>query len=117
MPKPLASNGYTLEFLQQICKEDEKGVIPSRLFNTSLPEDFQTTMKNIRESVLKKQMHYLGEVFTCIEKASENDIRTILQEHEYMSYDWCKAFNAPVYPTRSHLIEVSRSGQSGAGRR
>ena len=106
-----------MEFLKQICKEVEKGAIPSRLFNTPLPEDFQITMSHIRELVLKKQTHYLGEVFTCIEKASESDIRAILQEHEYMSYDWCKAFNAPVYPTRSHLIEVSRSGQPGAGRR
>ena len=110
-------SGKTMEFLKQVCKEVEKGTIPSRLFNKDLPEEFQSTMKNIRKSVLKKQTHYLGEVFTCIEKASESDIRAILQEHEYMSYDWCKAFNAPVYQAKSHLIEASRSGQSGAGRR
>jgi 23S rRNA U2552 (ribose-2'-O)-methylase RlmE/FtsJ len=107
----------TMGFLKQICKEVENGAIPSRLFKLPLPKDFEMTMNNIRESVLKKQTHYLGEVFSYIEKSSESDIRAILQEHEYMSYDWCKAFNVPVYPMRSHSIEVSRNGQLGAGRR
>lgn len=107
----------TMESLKQVCKEVEKGTIPNRLFTGSLPVEFTTTMNSIRDSVLKKQTHYLCEVFECIEKASEEDIRNILQQHEYLSYDWCRVFNAPVYPTRSHLIEVSRSGQPGAGRR
>lgn len=106
----------TMEFLKQICKEVEKGTIPSRLFHISLPAEFQTTINSIRDSVLKKQTHYLGEVFTCIEKAGESDIRAILQKHEYLSYTWCTSFNVPVYPARSHSIEASRSGQQGAGR-
>jgi 23S rRNA U2552 (ribose-2'-O)-methylase RlmE/FtsJ len=106
----------TMEFLKAVCAQVEKGTVPDRLFGSEYTEDFKTTINTIRQTVLEKQTHYLNQVFNCIKTSTDEDIRAILKQHEYLSYEWCKAFNAPVYPARSHLIEASRSGQQGVGR-
>jgi 23S rRNA U2552 (ribose-2'-O)-methylase RlmE/FtsJ len=109
----------TMTILKEWCAEIEKGKVQSQLFCESnrYPDDFESIISNIQESMIAKQTHYLNMVFDKIQTSTDEDIRAILKEHEYLSYDWCKSFNAPIYPVRTHLIEASRTGQLVSGRR
>lgn len=108
----------TMNFLKKCCEDIENGKVQNRLFaNIEYPPEFTAIMSTINKTMITNQSHYLTRVFEKILHSTDDDIRAILKEHEYQSYEWCKAFNAPVYPMRSHSIEASRSALQGADRR
>lgn len=101
--------------LKNWCAHNALGFIQSGLCSEYSPE-FIEQMEAGQGRLITNQTHYLQKVFKCIETNTPDGIQTILKEHEYESYQWCKTFNVPVYPARALSIEGSRSGQRASDR-
>jgi hypothetical protein len=70
-------------------------------------------------SVLK-QITYLEKVFALLDStvaSRQTEIKDMLKRHEMISYQWCKAFNAPMYSERCHSIEASQTYPQASARR
>lgn len=102
-----------LDLLREWSLAACEGKSLKRLITGEMPAEFAGTLEAIRRRIVQSQIEYLERVFGLIEgTGSAPD----LQVAEVMSYDWCRAFNVPVYPSRAHAIEVLRSGLQAAGR-
>jgi 23S rRNA U2552 (ribose-2'-O)-methylase RlmE/FtsJ len=83
--------------------------------NQDAPE-FSTLLDSIVKTSVANQVAYLEKVFALMEATDkETQIKQMLQIHEVISYKWCTAFNAPVYPNRCHSIEASQTCLRAAG--
>ena len=112
-----------METLRTWCKEQEIRKQPPRRLLAALPVSFSLTIDSFLRDSVTLQTEYLRKVFHLIETPRTKEeqavhIRDLLKRHEVISYDWCRAFNAPVYPQRVRLIAASRkclqeSGQLG----
>jgi 23S rRNA U2552 (ribose-2'-O)-methylase RlmE/FtsJ len=94
------------------CRQDP----PLRLYANALPDPFSSCLEQMIAQSVKKQIVYLEKVFSLVKTQTPEEIKRMLLEHEQVSYNWCKAFSAPVYPARIRLIEASRTYLQGAGR-
>lgn len=107
-----------LKLLKEWCIELEKNNIQDRLFrNIGRSDDFNKQIDLLNKKCIAVQIYYLKQVFDLIEKPDEKIIDQLLKKHEYYSYKWCLAFNAPIYPARIRLIEASHIDQRVSDRR
>ena len=90
---------------------------PIRLFQIpAYPKVFTDILATIGSTSVAKQVAYLERVFALMDATDKDEqIKQMLKIHESMSYTWCKAFSAPVYPNRCHLIEASQTCLRAAG--
>jgi hypothetical protein len=89
---------------------------PIRLFQPAHPKAFTDLLATICFTSVAKQVAYLERVFALMDATDKDEqIKQMLKIHESMSYSWCKAFSAPVYPNRCHLIEASQTCLRAAG--
>ena len=94
------------------CNQDA----PIRLYTEPIPTPFSSTLESIIEQAVKQQILYLEKVFSLVGSQDSAEIKRMLQQHEQVSYKWCRAFSAPVYSARIHSIVASQSCLPGAAR-
>ena len=108
----------TMETLRRWSKEACLGNSPPRLYEGQLTVTFMDSIHRIIRTSVSKQTSYLEKVFALLEvpvTSRDSQIKTMLKRHEVISYQWCKAFNAPMYSERCHSIEASQTCLQASG--
>jgi 23S rRNA U2552 (ribose-2'-O)-methylase RlmE/FtsJ len=116
--RPLDST--SLLALRQWSREACLKNSPPRLYNGPLPSSFTSHINSIIRMSVLKQITYLEKVFALLDStvaSRQTEIKDMLKRHEMISYQWCKAFNAPMYSERCHSIEASQTYPQASARR
>jgi 23S rRNA U2552 (ribose-2'-O)-methylase RlmE/FtsJ len=91
---------------------------PRRLYTAPLPPAFLDRLHSIIGTSVRNQILYLEKVFALLDASPterQAQIKLMLQKHEVISFQWCRAFSALYYPERCRLIEALQTCLRAAG--